>query len=211
MDRALHPVSIQSRRTVTLSTATLPILEAAILVVAAPLCGVALAARRFRGAGPAAALFLAALSVSALWTIVAQGWSGAGGTALMAHTTVGVIGLALVALGGWFGSVCRDALDAAALSVGVALLAGFGIFAAGPLAADLPTPIVNAALLASPIVSAASAADVDLLRMDLLYRISPLAHGRFDYPAWFAPLAAYGTLLLISVAGIARTLRKGWL
>ena len=96
-------------------------------------------------------------------------------------------------------------------SVGSALLAAFGIFAAGPLAANLPTPVVNAALMASPIVSAASAADVDLLRTDLLYRISPLAHGRFDYPSWFAPLAVYGTLLLISLAGTARALRKGWL
>jgi len=66
-------------------------------------------------------------------------------------------------------------------------------------------------LIASPIVSAASAADVDLLRTDLLYRISPLAHGRFDYPAWFAPFLLYGTLLLISLAGTARALRKGWL
>lgn len=194
-----------------MTTATLPILVAAILVVAAPLCGVALAARRFRGVVPAAAFLIAALSASALWTIAALGWSDAGGRTLLSHATVGVMGLALAALGGWFGSVCRDVLDAAALSVGVALLAAFGIFAAGPLAADLPTPVVNAALIASPIVSAASAADVDLLRTDLLYRISPLAHGRFDYPAWFAPLALYGTLLLISLAGTARALRKGWL
>lgn len=194
-----------------MTTATLPIVEAAILVVAAPLCGVAFATRRFRGAVAAAALLIAALSTSALWTIVALGWSRAGATALASHTTVGVVGLALAALGGWFGTVCRDALDAAALSVGVALLAAFGILAAGPLAADLPTPLLNAALIASPIVSAASAADVDLLRTDLLYRISPLAHGRFDYPAWFAPVALYGTLLLISLAGTARALRKGWL
>lgn len=192
-----------------MTIATLPIFEAAVLVVAAPLCGVALAMRRFRGAVPAAALFVAALSVSALWTIVVLGWSVTGGRALVSHTTVGAIGLAFAALGGWFGSVRRDPLDAAALSVGVALLAAFGIFAAGPLAADLPTPVVNAALAASPIVSAASAADVDLLRTDLLYRISPLAHGHFDYPTWFAPLAVYGTLLLISLAGTARALRKG--
>src|SRR4029434_6191515 len=125
--------------------------------------------------------------------------------------TVGTIGFALAALGVWCGSVWRDPLDAAACSVGIAMLAAFGIFAAGPLAANLPTPVVNAALIASPIVSAASAADVDIFRTDLLYRISPLAHGRFDYPAWFTPLAAYGTLLLISVARTDRAFRKGWL
>jgi hypothetical protein len=193
------------------TTATLPIFEAAVLVVAAPLCGVALAVRRLRGVVPAAALFAAALTASALWTIAALGWSAAGGRALVSHATVGTIGCALAALGAWFGSVWRDPLDAAAYSVGIALLATFGIFAAGPLAADLPTPVLNAALIASPIVSAASAADVDLLRTDLLYRISPLAHGRFDYPAWFAPLLMYGTLLLVSLAGTARALRKGQL
>lgn len=193
-----------------MTTATLPIFEAAVLVVAAPLCGVALA-RRLRGTAPAAALFVAALTVSALWTLGVLGWSAAGGRVLVSYTTVGTVGFALAALGAWFGSIWSDPLDAAALSVGSALVAAFGIFAAGPLAANLPTAVVNAALMASPIVSTASAADVDLLRTDLLYRISPLAHGRFDYPSWFAPLAAYGTLLLISLAGTARALRKGWL
>jgi len=90
-----------------------------------------------------------------------------------------------------------------------AVVAALGVFAAGPLATDLPTGVVNAALLASPIVSAASAADIDLLRTDVLYRISPLAHGRFDYPSWYSPLVLYGTLLVISFAGTARALRKG--
>ena len=194
-----------------MTTATLPILEAAVLVVVAPLCGVALAVRRLRGAAPAAALFTAALTVSALWTVVALGWSAGSGRALVSYATVGTIGYALAALGAWSGSVLRDPLDAAACSMSIALLAAFSIFAAGPLAANLPTPVVNLALIASPIVSAASAADVDLFRTDLLYRISPLAHGRFDYPAWFTPLAAYGMLLMISLAGTARALRKGWL
>jgi len=193
------------------NTAMLPVFEAAVLVVVAPLCGVALAVRRLRGAVPAATLFAATLVLSGVWTTVALGWSAAGGRALVSYATVGTIGFALAALGTWFGSFWRDPLDAAACSVGLALLATIGIFAIGPVAAILPTPLVNAALMASPIVSAASAADIDLLRTDLLYRLSPLAHGRFDYPAWFAPLLAYGTLLLISLAGTARALRKGWL
>jgi hypothetical protein len=63
----------------------------------------------------------------------------------------------------------------------------------------------------SPIVSVASAVNVDLLRTDLLYRISPLAHLRFEYPVWYSPLLLYGVVLLVSVAGTARSLRKGWL
>jgi hypothetical protein len=192
------------------STATLPILEAAILVVAAPLCGVALATRRFRGAVLAAAMFVLALLISAGWTMALWNWSTAAmGGVLVSHATLAVIGLALAALGGWFGSTLRDPLDAAAFSSGTALVAALGLFAAGPLAADLPTPIVNAALSASPIVSVASAADVDLLRTDLLYRISPLAHRQFEYPTWYSPLLGYGTLLLVSVVGTARSLRKG--
>jgi hypothetical protein len=127
------------------------------------------------------------------------------------HATLAVIGLALAAFGAWLGSACHDPLDAAALGVSTALVAALGLFAAGPLVTDLPAAIVNAALSANPIVAAASAADVDLLRIDLLYRISPLAHRSFEYPAWYSPLALYGAVLVVSLAATARTFRKGWL
>ena len=193
-----------------MSTATLPILEAAVLVVAAPLSGVALATRRFRGALLAVVLFGLALLISAGWTMALWNWSSAAARSiLVSHATLAVIGLALAALGGWFGSTLRDPLDAAAFSSSMALVAAVGLFATGPLAADLPTWIVNAALSASPIVSVASAADVDLLRTDLLYRLSPLAHRQFEYPTWYSPMLCYGTLLLVSVVGTARSLRKG--
>jgi hypothetical protein len=192
------------------STAILPILEAAVLVVAAPLCGVALATRRFRGGMAAAALFALLLAASAAWTLTSWGRSpDALRAVLLSHATLAVTGLALAALGGWFGSTFRDPLDAAALSAGAALVAALGLFAAGPLVADLPTGIVNAALSASPIVATASAADVDLLRTDLLYRVSPLAHRRFEYPRWYSPLVWYGMLLLVSIAGIVGSLRRG--
>jgi hypothetical protein len=192
------------------STAILPILEAAVLVVTAPLCGVALATRRFRGSMAAAALFALLLAVSAAWTLTSWGRSpDALRAVLVSHATLAVTGLALAALGGWFGSTFRDPLDAAAFSAGAALVAALGLFAAGPLVADLPTGIVNAALSASPIVATASAADVDLLRTDLLYRVSPLAHRRFEYPRWYSPLVWYGVLLLVSIAGIVGSLRRG--
>jgi hypothetical protein len=189
----------------------LPILEGAVLVVAAPLCGVALATRRFRAGLPAAALFAGLLAASAAWTLITS-WGrspDALRAVLISHATLAVTGLALAALGGWFGCTFRDPLDAAALSAGAALVAALGLFAAGPLVADLPTAMVNAALSASPIVATASAADVDLLRTDLLYRISPLAHRRFEYPRWYSPLVWYGLLLLVSIAGTARSLRRG--
>ncbi len=195
-----------------MSTATLPILESAVLVVAAPLCGVALATRRCRGGWLAAMLFAITLAISAVLTIASRAWvAEAVRTTLISHATLAVTGFALAALGAWLGSALRDPLDAAALSTGAAIAAALGLLALGPLGADLPTTIVNAALAASPIVANASAANVDVLRTDLLYRISPLAHRRFDYPTWYAALALYGAVLLISVAGTARSLRKGWL
>jgi hypothetical protein len=188
----------------------LPIFEAAILVVAAPLCGVALASRRFRDGRRAAALFVTLLAASAAGTLAVGGSSpDAVRGVLLSHATLGVTGFALAALGAWLGSTFRDPLDAAALSTGVALVAALGLFALGPLGSNLSTGIVNAALSASPIVSVAWAADVDLLRIDLLYRISPLAHRQFAYPMWYSPLLLYGTLLLVSLAGTARSLRKG--
>ena len=195
-----------------MNTALLPILESAVLVVAAPLCGVALATRRFRDAAPAVTLFAVALSISAAATLVSPpSPANTMRLVLASHATLAMIGLALAAFGAWLGSVCRDPLDAAALSVSAALVAALGLFVAGPLVTDLPAPIVNAALSANPIVAAASAADVDLLRIDLLYRISPLAHRSFEYPAWYSPLALYGAVLVVSLAATARTFRKGWL
>lgn len=188
----------------------LPILEAAILVVAAPLCGVALALRRFRDGRRAASWFVALLVASAAGTLAVGGWSpDAVRGVLLSHATLGVTGLALAALGAWLGSTFHDPLDAAAFSTGAALVAALGLFALGPLGSDLSTGIVNAALSASPIVSVAWATNVDLLRIELLYRISPLAHRQFEYPVWYSPLLWYGTLLLVSVAGTARSLRKG--
>jgi len=193
------------------TTAFLPILESAVLVVAAPIAGVALATRRWRGAVLAAVVFAAALLLSASAMIASsRPTAGAVWFVLISHATLAVIGLALTALGGWLGSVCRDPLDAAALGVGGALVAAFGLFAAGPLASDLPTTILNAALSANPIVATASAADIDLLRFDLLYRISPIAHGSFEYPSWYAPLALYGGLLIASGVATARVSRRQW-
>ena len=61
-------------------------------------------------------------------------------------------------------------------------------------------PAINAALAASPLVATASAASFDLLRTDVLYRLSPIAHVRFDYPDWPASVTLY---LLLAAAGFA--------
>jgi hypothetical protein len=65
--------------------------------------------------------------------------------------------------------------------------------------------LVNAALLASPVVAAASAADIDLLRGDPLYRFSPIAHSQFDYPAWPAACATYAAIAVVCFAFLVMT------
>jgi hypothetical protein len=123
------------------------------------------------------------------------------------HLTLGAAGLALAVFGAWCGSTFRDPLDAAACSVAVVLIATCGLFALGTLSADLPTSVVNAALLANPIVAVASAANIDLLRFEFLYQISPIAHGRFDYPAWYLAAACFSLVSLMAAAGVARARR----
>lgn len=190
--------------------ASLFIVEAAVVVLTAPLAGVALGSRLadrgvWAALGPPTIALAALLSLSGLATIAARGVTNETlRTALVSHTTLGAAALALGAFGALCRSAFRDPLDAAACGAGLAIVAAAGLFAAGPAVADLPTPLVNAALAANPIVATASAANIDLLRTDLLYRLSPLAHRRFDYPVWYAASAGYLAVAIICVACVAR-------
>lgn len=179
--------------------------EAAAVVVAAPLAGVALAGRRLRGLRWALIVLALFAGVSVSWTILVAHvpWP----TALQAHLTLGAATLALGALGIWCGSAFRDPLDAAAWSVAVALIATCGLLSLGSFSADLPTPIVNAALLANPIVAVASAANIDLLRFEFLYQVSPIVHRTFDYPTWYLAVACFSAAALIATAGAAHARR----
>jgi hypothetical protein len=178
--------------------------EVTAVVVIAPLAGVALAARDFRGLRRAviALALLGGVSLAAA-LIAGVPWQ----TAIATHLTLGTAGLALAVFGAWCGATFRDPLDAAACSVAVVLVATCGLFALGTLSADLPTSVVNAALLANPIVAVASAANIDLLRFEFLYQISPIAHGRFDYPAWYLAAACFSLVSLMAAGGVVRARR----
>jgi hypothetical protein len=179
--------------------------EAAALVLIAPLAGVALAGRDFRGLrGLVIVLALLGGVSAASATVVAHvPWQ----TVMATHLTLGAAAIALAMLGAWCGSTLRDPLDAAACSMAVALIATCGLFSIGSLSADLPTPVVNVALLANPIVAVASAANIDLLRFEFLYQISPIAHRRFDYPTWYLAAFCFSLVALLAAAGVARTRR----
>jgi hypothetical protein len=181
------------------------LLEVTAVVVIAPLAGVALAVRDFRGLRRAviALALLGGGSLASAMLIAGVPWQ----TAMATHLTLGTAAIALAVFGAWCGATFRDPLDAAACSVAVVLLSTCGLFALGSLSADLPTPLVNAALLANPIVAVASAANIDLLRFEFLYQISPIAHGRFDYPAWYLAAACFSLVSLMAAAGVARARR----
>jgi hypothetical protein len=76
------------------------------------------------------------------------------------------------------------------------------VFAAGPVLDGLPRRVLDAALVANPVVATAAGANLDLFRMNLFYQLSPLAHRQVDYPAVAVALAAY-TLMAVGMLLLA--------
>jgi hypothetical protein len=174
------------------------------VVVAAPLAGVAVASFRrrpgverrrqpaLRTVGQLALATAIFSVVSALLTIARLGLDAeAIRFAITSHAVLASVTVALAAFGAWLGSLFRDPLDAAALAVTATLTAAYGVLVAGAPVGELSAPILKAALLASPLMTVATAAQVDLVRTDIWYQISPLAHVRLEYPSWGMMCGAY--------------------
>lgn len=125
-------------------------------------------------------------------------------TLLLSHVMLWAAALALATLGAVCAPMFEEPLDAAACAIGVALAATTPVFVGGPALDSIPRWLVNASLVANPIVATAASANIDLFRMDLLYRLSPLAHGHVEYPAATTTLAAY---VLIAAASLLLTAR----
>jgi hypothetical protein len=200
-------------------TADALLYTAVALVIAAPLAGMAAWSSTPRSDGtplrhaltvawPLVVSVAIFVSVSALVSFL--GWGG-GREALeltaTSHATLGAVALALAAFGAVCGALFRDPLDAAACSLTLALFATGGLLAAGASVADAPRGLVDIALLASPLVAIASAAHIDLVRMDVLYQISPLAHLGIGYPAWYLACAWYLAMAALGFAGLTWTSR----
>lgn len=184
---------------------TLLLVESLVVVIAAPIVGVAATSRRQRLAAAAALLCGAAA-----WVVSAAALDfGAPVANLQAQVTLAAAALALGSAGAFCASLFRHPLDAAACGVAAALVAGFAAIAAGPLAGDLPLPVLNLALTASPVVAAASAASIDMFRGELLYHLSPIAHRSFDYPAWHASAGLYAACAALLLAARAARVRWG--
>ena len=203
-------VALEPRQWLSLSTSVLRGFTADALlyttgcaIVAAPLCGIAaLSAARGTNPGPVrislATAWLLGVPVllftaaSALVTLIASGGdSAAVAFVAVSHATLAAVAFALAAFGALTATFFHDTLDAAACSLTIALVAAGGLLVAGASVADMPKGLVDFALLASPLVAVASSAHIDLVRMDVLYQISPLAHLGTEYPDWQVAVASY--------------------
>lgn len=195
----------------------------AALVVAAPLAGVVAMKIEQRAAsgrgGDGVARFTTRTLVTTVLIFAAASalltgleWSGSeGGLAFVAtsHATMTAVAFALGAFGAYCSAVWRDPLDAAAISLVVALVAAGGILVAGASVADASPRALQAGLMGSPFVAAATAAQIDVVRLETFYQISPLAHMRFDYPSWQASSGWYLAVGCVCFLGMTRR-SKGW-
>src|SRR5947207_450317 len=182
------------------------VIESAATVLVSPLTAVALARRddsQSRRVGWFCAGVIATVSVTSAVAAVAltrDAWI----YIAESQAVVASAAFAAGAIGAYCAVLFVDVLDAAAISLAIVIVFAGTVFAAGPAIADLPTSALNAALLTNPIVSAAAAANVDLFRSAFLYDHSPIAHGLFAYPVWYA---ASGVYLLVTAVMLIATSR----
>lgn len=121
-----------------------------------------------------------------------------------AHAVLAAAAVAWCGLGACLARARWHALDAAAVSLLLASAALVGVLVAGPSVQTWSSRAVSVGLLASPLVSTAAAADIDLVRLDLFYRLSPLAHLGFEYPALPVAVASYLGCALLCWAPVLR-------
>lgn len=182
------------------------LVNALILVLGAPVMGVAAArgaASTARIAGRLGASLLLFTAVSAMLSLA--GWGLAPGSlraVATSHVTMWAGAMAFASLGTLCGRWFRHPLDGAGASLGITILLAIGILIAGPYASDLPRYLIDGALLASPLITTAAAADIDLLRTDVLYQVSPLAHVGTTYPAWYVATGVYFMFTAVCLTGV---------
>ena len=193
---------------------------AGVIVIAAPLAGVAVTtARRYHGVfssgvlGATASLAAAAavfVLASALMTVWFFGLTERAALqyVVTAHATIFAVAFALAAFGALCGAVFLDALDAAACSVLVVLVATGGLLVTGASFANAPLLLLDVAVTASPLLAMASSAHIDVSRMAVPYQMSPLAHLQVQYPTWYAASGWYLAFALICLLGMKWKVRS---
>ena len=182
------------------------VIEAVLAMCVAPVAAVASLSRTHNYGQWLLRFFSSVVICGAILGAVARlGFTTAAWTTILeAQFVVASAALAAGALGAFASMMFSDVLDAAGSSLAVTLLCSSGVFLVGGPLADVSTGVLNAALLASPIVSAASAADIDLFRSAFLYEHSPVAHRLFAYPSWYAAAGLYLGIAVVMLAATSR-------
>jgi hypothetical protein len=180
---------------------------ATLLVATAPLAGVAAGSRRTGSgsSGMAAAVDTAwPLVVAVLLLAIAMSAStlAVGRFNASAVCTTAAVALALALVGACCARAVTDPLDAVACSLGGAVIASVGLLVVGPVVDRIPAPILDLALTVNPFIAMTSAGGIDILRTDVLYRISPLAHLHVEYPAWHVAAAWHLLLAVAAFCGL---------
>jgi hypothetical protein len=173
---------------------------ALIALLAAPVVGNHGGWRQLPRSVAFAALMLLVFSFS----LLAFSWRGIPGgitAAVFGHIALIISVAALAQAGKLIRLFVADPLTGALVALVASTLVVLGIFAVGPLAGRLSASATAVALFANPLVAITSAAGIDLLHLEAIYRTSPLAHRGVALPAWTTSsavyavvgLAAYGT------------------
>jgi hypothetical protein len=180
----------------------------AAIVVAAPVAGVAIGASSGRPLVRRVIDFtVSAMVCAAMSSLMTFAWVAGREDAVaftaQSHLTLFAVTLALAAGGALCAALFRHPLDAAAVALVSSLVAAGGLLVAGSSMADVPRSVIAIALTASPVFAVASAAHIDIVRMDVPYQISPLAHMQMAYPEWASTSAWYLAGAALACAGLA--------
>jgi hypothetical protein len=133
----------------------------------------------------------------ASFSLLAYSWRDIPGglvAAVCGHLALAISVAALVGVGRLSRALMHDSLAAALAGLIASVLLVGGVFALGPWAGELSIGATSSVLLANPLVTVASAAGIDFLHLDEIYRTSPLAHRGVALPAWTAACAIYAVI-----------------
>ena len=175
---------------------------AVLALLSAPLVGNHGGWRRL----PRTVAFSAVLLFVFSFSLLAFSWRGIPGgikAALFGHVALMIPVLALAQAGQLIRIFVKDRLAGALVALTASTLLVVGVFAVGPLAGRLSTSASAVALAANPLVAITSAAGIDLLHLDAIYRTSPLAHRGASLPAWTTASAVYAVVGLAAY-GVSR-------
>lgn len=159
-------------------------------LLCAPLAGIA--------GGWRALPFVISATISATllasFVLLAFSWRGIPGGirfAALGHFALLVSIAALAEVGRVARALFADRLAAALAGLCVTVILVAGIFALAPVTQHVSVALSYWLLLANPLIAVTSAAGIDLLHLDTIYRTSPLAHRGVVLPAWTTACAVY--------------------